>query len=65
MVSIRTLWQKLVDPIDPPLMMMAALLLAFALVIVASASIERVNAQLFNMLIAVIVMRVAAQVSPQ
>jgi len=65
MVSIRTLWQKLVDPIDPPLMMMAALLLVFALVIVASASIERVNAQLFNMLIAVIVMRVAAQVSPQ
>ena len=64
-MGIRTLWQKLIDPIDPPLMMMAALLLGFALLVVSSASIERLNAQMFNMLIALVVMRVAAQVSPQ
>ncbi|MDD5175464.1 MAG: rod shape-determining protein RodA [Sterolibacterium sp.] len=46
-------------------MMMAALLLGYALLVVSSASFERVGAQLINMLTALLVMRLAAQVSPQ
>ncbi|MCX7179943.1 MAG: rod shape-determining protein RodA [Proteobacteria bacterium] len=64
-MGLRTLWQKLAAQIDPPLMMMAILLLGFALLVVSSASAERLGAQCFNMLTALVVMRVAAQVSPQ
>jgi len=64
-MTVRDLWQRLIAPIDPPLMTMAALLLAFALLVVSSASIERLGAQLLNMLVALVVMRLAAQVPPQ
>ncbi|HUY03045.1 MAG TPA: FtsW/RodA/SpoVE family cell cycle protein, partial [Rhodocyclaceae bacterium] len=62
---IRNLWQRLIAPIDLPLMIVAALLLVYGLVVVASASPERVGAQLLNMLVALVVMRLVAQVPPQ
>ncbi len=62
---IRNLWQRLIAPLDPPLMIVAALLLVYGLVVVASASPERVGAQLLNMLVALVVMRLVAQVPPQ
>jgi rod shape determining protein RodA len=64
-MMVRDLWQRLIAPIDPPLMTMAALLLAYALLVVSSASFERLGAQLINMLVALVVMRLAAQVPPQ
>ena len=62
---IRTLWLKLVAPIDWPLMGFTTLLLGVALVAVASASPERMGAQLQNLIVALVVMRVIAQVPPQ
>jgi len=62
---LRELWQRLAEPIDPPLMTLAALLLSYALLVVSSASFERVGAELLNMLVALVVMRLAAQVPPQ
>ncbi|MCX7175675.1 MAG: rod shape-determining protein RodA [Proteobacteria bacterium] len=64
-MTVRDLWQRLIAPIDPPLMTMAALLLGYALLVVSSASFERVGAQIINMLVALVVMRLAAQVPPQ
>ncbi|MFA7269519.1 MAG: rod shape-determining protein RodA [Sterolibacterium sp.] len=64
-MRLRTLWQKLIDPIDPSLMTMVALLMGFALLVVSSASPDRVGAQLVNMLVALMVMRLVAQMSPQ
>jgi len=62
---IRNLWQRLIAPLDLPLMAVAALLLVYGLVVVASASPARVGAQLLNMLVALVVMRLVAQVPPQ
>lgn len=62
---IRTLWQKLVTPIDGLLMLFTALLLAMALIAMASASPERMTAQLMNLAVALTVMRVVAQIPPQ
>ncbi|MBI4986625.1 MAG: FtsW/RodA/SpoVE family cell cycle protein, partial [Rhodocyclales bacterium] len=62
---LRRLWFKLADPVDAPLMMFAFLLLVTALVVVGSASPERVSSQLLNMGAALFCMRVMAQVPPQ
>ncbi len=62
---IRTLWLKLVGPIDWPLMGFTALLLGVALGAMASASPERMGAQLQNLAVALVVMRVVAQIPPQ
>ena len=62
---IRNLWLKLVTPIDGPLMGFSGLLLLVALIAVASASPERVTAQLINIGVALAVMRIVAQVPPQ
>jgi rod shape determining protein RodA len=61
----RLLWQRLIAPIDVPLLLMAALLLLVALIMVSSASPERVGSQLANMLAALVIMRLAAQLPPQ
>ncbi len=61
----RVLWQKLIEPIDGPLMLFTALLLAYALLVVSSASHDRIGAQLMNISIALIVMRVGAEFPPQ
>jgi rod shape determining protein RodA len=62
---IRTLWQKLVAPIDGPLMGFTGLLLLVTTVAMASASPERMMAQFFNLAVALTVMRIVAQVPPQ
>jgi rod shape determining protein RodA len=62
---IRNLWLKLVAPIDGPLMGFTFLLLGVALVAVASASPERITAQLVNLGVALVIMRVVAQIPPQ
>ncbi|MBI3523021.1 MAG: rod shape-determining protein RodA [Betaproteobacteria bacterium] len=62
---VRNLWQRLAAPIDPPLMTLATLLLSYALLVVSSASYDRIGAQLLNTLVALVVMRLVAQVPPQ
>lgn len=62
---IRNLWLKFVAPIDGPLMAFTGLLLLTALVAMASASPERMTAHLVNLGVALVVMRVVAQVPPQ
>jgi rod shape determining protein RodA len=61
----RLLWQRLIAPIDQPLMTLAAILLLMALGIVASASPERLTNQLINISVALVVMWLAAQLPPQ
>ena len=61
----RALWRQLVSPIDGPLMLLAGLLLIAALMLVGSASPERMTSQLINVCAALFVMRLAAQVPPQ
>jgi rod shape determining protein RodA len=61
----RQIWYWLSAPIDMPLMLLAGLLLLVALAMVSSASPERINNQLANMAIALVVMRLIAQVPPQ
>ena len=65
LATFRAWWLKLVAPLDWPLMLIAGMLLLLALGLMASASPERVNAQLINMAVALVVMRVVAQVPPQ
>ena len=62
---IRNLVQRLIAPIDGPLMAIAGLLLLLAVGVMGSASPERLNAQLLNVAVALVVMRVMAQVPPQ
>jgi rod shape determining protein RodA len=62
---IRRFWLKLIEPIDTPLMMTAACLIVIAFTVLSSASPGRMGAQAVNMIAALVVMRVAAQISPQ
>ena len=62
---IRNLMQRLIAPIDPPLMLIAGLLLLMAIGVMGSASPERLNSQLVNVAVALVVMRILAQVPPQ
>jgi rod shape determining protein RodA len=61
----RRLVNWLMAPIDRPLLLLAGLLLLVALTMVGSASPERIGSQLFNMGVALVVMRTVAQVPPQ
>ena len=61
----REWWHKLVAPLDGPLMLIAGLLMLLAVGLMASASPERINAQLINMAVALVVMRILAQIPPQ
>jgi rod shape determining protein RodA len=65
MISPRELWRRLVAPIDPPLLLIVGLLLAYALLVLSSASAERLNSQIINLAVALLVMRVVAQIPPQ
>ena len=65
MFSPRQLLNRLTAPIDQPLMTLSSLLLFYALAVLASASPDRLGAQMLNMLVALVVMRLAAQVPPQ
>ena len=62
---IRILLQKLVAPIDGPLMGFTGLLLLIAVIAMASASPERMTAMFINLSVALAVMWVVAQVPPQ
>lgn len=62
---MRSLWQKLLAPIDGPLMVITGLLLLVAMIAMASASPERMTAQLINLAVALTVMRIVAQIPPQ
>lgn len=62
---LRRLWLRVIDPLDESLMTITGLLLLYALIVVASASPDRVPAQVLNMLAAMFFMRLMAQVPPQ
>jgi len=61
----RILWQRLLAPIDRPLLVISLLLLAYAALVVGSASPDRFANQLLNMAAALVIMRLVAQVPPQ
>jgi rod shape determining protein RodA len=65
LTRLRDLAQRLVAPIDPPLMLIAGLLLLLSVGVMGSASPERLTAQLINVAVALAVMRFMAQVPPQ
>ena len=65
LARIRDLLQRLIAPIDPPLMLITGLLLLMAIGVMGSASPERLNSQLINIAVALILMRALAQVPPQ
>ena len=65
LARIRDLARRLAAPIDPPLMLIAGLLVVLAAGVMASASPERIGAQLMNVAVALVVMRIVAQVPPQ
>lgn len=65
LAKLRSVVQRLVAPIDGPLMLIAGLLLLLAVGMMGSASPERLNTQLVNVAVALVVMRIAAQVPPQ
>ena len=65
LAMIRDLLQRLIAPIDAPLMLIAGLLLLMSVGVMGSASPERLNSQLLNVAVALVVMRALAQVPPQ
>ena len=62
---VRKYWERLIAPIDGPLMLLTGLLLILAFGIMSSASPERLGAQFANVCVALLVMRILAQVPPQ
>lgn len=62
---IRQWLQRLIAPIDPVLMLITGLLFSYAFMAVLSASPERVDNQLMNTVIALVVMRALASIPPQ
>jgi rod shape determining protein RodA len=62
---LRNLWRRLIEPLDLPLLAISGLLLLLAIGIMGSASPERMGAQLVNVGLALVVMRVMAGVPPQ
>ena len=62
---IRRFLRAIVAPIDIPLMTMTTILIGFAFVVLASAAPDRLGAQAINMVAALLVMRIAAQMPPQ
>jgi rod shape determining protein RodA len=64
-LNLKARWRYLIAPIDGPLMLFFTLLLGCSLLLVSSASSERISSQLLNMLVAFTVMRVGAEFPPQ
>jgi rod shape determining protein RodA len=62
---LARLYKRIVAPIDPFLFALVALLLAFACFVQLSASPDRIQAQLINTLIGLLVMWAAASIPPQ
>jgi rod shape determining protein RodA len=61
----RTVWQRIVAPLDIPLMMITSVLLLIAITMLGSASPERMSNQIFNICFALTVMWFVARMSPQ
>jgi len=60
------LWaRRLAAPVDAPLLLLLALLLACSLLVLGSAAPERLNNQFLNLAVALVAMRIAAQAPPQ
>lgn len=64
-MNLKARWQWLVGPIDRPLMLFVALLLAYAVLLVSSASEERISTHLMHVLLSLLVIRVGAEFPPQ
>jgi rod shape determining protein RodA len=64
-LNLKAHWRRLIEPIDSALMFFMLLLLGYSLLVVSSASPERISAQLLNTLVALVVMRVGAEFPPQ
>lgn len=62
---VRKYWDRLVSPIDGPLMLITSLLLILSVGVMASASPERLGAQFLNISVALLAMWFLAQVPPQ
>lgn len=62
---LRQWLQRLIAPIDPILMLLTLTLFSFAFLAIYSASPERAGAQLMNTAVALVVVRVLAQIPPQ
>ncbi len=68
MNRLRTLLQRLLAPIDPPLMVITALLIGFGLLVLASASNDnpaRLYSQIMNLGVSLVLMWGVAQVPPR
>lgn len=61
----RQWWRWLVAPVDTTLLAFIGLLLAYALLVLDSASPQRLNSQLVNLAVALVLMRVVAHIPPQ
>lgn len=64
-LNLKARWHRLIAPIDPWLMLFFTLLLGYALLVVSSASPDRIGSQLMNMIVALAVMRIGAEFPPQ
>ncbi len=64
-LNLKARWHRLIAPIDPLLMLFFSLLLGYALLVVSSASPDRIGSQLLNMSVALVVMRLGAEFPPQ
>lgn len=65
MNPVRIGWQRLIAPLDGPLILISGLLVLLSIGLMDSASPERMGMQLANVATALIVMRVVAGVAPQ
>lgn len=63
--GVRDFVRRLMAPIDMPLLLLAALLALLSIGMMGSASPERLNSQLINVAVAIVVMRAVAQIPPQ
>ena len=64
-MRLREFVQWLAEPIDLPLMVSSAVLLLISLMVMASASPDRLGQQLVNITTALLIMRAVAQIPPQ
>lgn len=65
MKALTLFWRRLLAPLDPWLMLFFSLLLGFSLTLMLSASPERLQAQLLNMAVALLSLRIGAELPPQ
>ncbi|HTH95341.1 MAG TPA: rod shape-determining protein RodA [Rhodocyclaceae bacterium] len=62
---LRQWWYRLIAPLDPVLLLLTCLLFIYAFFTVLSAAPDRIGNQIVNTIVALIIMRVLAQIPPQ